>query len=48
MSCFPFYYPQINTLCGTHLPSAYHTKNTIAFEFWVRAFYERMINGLKI
>ena len=48
MSCFPIYYPQLNMLAGTHIPSSYHTKNTIAFDFWTRAFYERLINGLKI
>lgn len=48
MSCFPIYYPQLNMLAGTHISSSYHTKNTIAFDFWTRAFYERLINGLKI
>ena len=48
MSCFPIYYPQLNMMAGTHIPSSYHTKNTIAFDFWCRAFYERLINGLKI
>lgn len=48
MSCFPIYYPELNMMVGTHIPSSYHTKNTIAFDFWCRAFYERLINGLKI
>ena len=48
MNCFPIYYPQLNMMVGTHIPSSYHTKNTIAFDFWCRAFYERLINGLKI
>lgn len=48
MSCFPMFYPQLNMLAGTHIPSSYHTKNTLAFDFWTRAFYERLINGLKI
>lgn len=48
MSCFPVYYPQLNMTVGTHIPSSYHTKNAIAFDFWCRAFYERLINGLKI
>lgn len=48
MSCFPMFYPQLNMACGTHIPSSYHTKNTLAFDFWTRAFYERLINGLKI
>ena len=48
MSCFPIYYPELNMMAGTHIPSSYHTKNTIAFDFWCRAFYERLINGLKI
>lgn len=48
MSCFPIFYPQLNMLAGTHIPSSYHTKNTLAFDFWTRAFYERLINGLKI
>lgn len=48
MSCFPLFYPQLNMLAGTHIPSSYHTKNTLAFDFWTRAFYERLINGLKI
>ena len=48
MSCFPIYYPQLNMMTGTHIPNSYHTKNTIAFDFWCRAFYERLINGLKI
>lgn len=48
MACFPIYYPELNMMTGTHIPSSYHTKNTIAFDFWCRAFYERLINGLKI
>ena len=48
MSCFPMFYPQLNMSAGTHIPSSYHTKNTLAFDFWTRAFYERLINGLKI
>lgn len=48
MSCFPIYYPELNMMVGTLIPSSYHTKNTIAFDFWCRAFYERLINGLKI
>ena len=48
MSCFPMFYPQLNMIAGTHIPSSYHTKNTLAFDFWTRAFYERLINGLKI
>lgn len=48
MSFFPVYYPELNMMTGTHIPSSYHTKNTIAFDFWCRAFYERLINGLKI
>lgn len=48
MSFFPIYYPELNIMAGTHIPSSYHTKNTIAFDFWCRAFYERLINGLKI
>lgn len=48
MSCFPLFYPQLNLYSGTHIPSSYHTKNTLAFDYWTRAFYERLINGLKI
>lgn len=48
MSWIPLNYEQINLLSGTRLASVYHTKNTEAFDFWCRAFYQRLINGLQI